>query len=525
MEKYILGKVVDIHNRTIFAAKISIEGENIKEIISISENKLSGNEGYIIPGFIDSHCHIESTMLTPAEFGRNAMLHGTIASISDPHEIANVCGIKGLEFMIKNAEHTQMKIFFTLPSCVPSVDFEATGARINTAETTTLIKKADFIGLSEMMNCPGVIHNDTEVMAKIKASLHVGKPIDGHAPSITGKELKKYIAAGITTDHETTSYAEAEEKIKAGMKIQIREGSSAKSLNQLMPLISKYPDKIMFCTDDLKSSDLRHNHINEIVRRAVTAGYDLFNVLRAATINPISHYNLPVGLLRAGDKADFIIVNNPVEFKTKTVYINGSPINDKGYIQQHEEINNFAATPVTTTDIQGGNHEDIIGIIPNSLYTKHLKSDSKKYDILKIVCYNRYQKGATPTVGYIHGFGIKKGAFGSTIGHDSHNITVVGYDDISIVKVINTIVRMQGGIAVCDGSETITLPLDIAGLMSKESIDQVASQYTKIEDKIKTLGSNLSSPLMTLSFMSLPVIPSLKITASGLFDVDKFTII
>lgn len=525
MEKHIYGKLVDIHNRTIFPARVVTEGENIKEIVQVSEDQLNGNTNYIIPGYIDSHCHIESTMLTPAEFGRNALRHGTIASISDPHEIANVCGTDGIEFMIKNAAHTPMKIFFTLPSCVPAVDFEITGAKISAAETEELIKRDDFIGLSEMMNCPGVIYKDNEVTKKIEAALAAGKPIDGHAPGVSGKELDTYVAAGITTDHEATGYTEAEEKIAAGMIIQIREGSSAKSLQEFIPLIDKYPGSVMFCTDDLKAADIKSGYINKTVRRAVAAGCDLFNVLRAATLNPALHYKLPVGLLRAGDKADFIIVNNLSEFKTEAVYINGKQVEDSGYTPPDEKINNFAAAPISASDIQNGNREDIIGVVADSLYTKHLKPGDEKEDILKIICYDRYRKNSKPIVGYIHGFGIKKGAFGSTIAHDSHNIIVVGYDDDSIIEVINTIIDMQGGIAVSDGKETTTLPLEIAGLMSGKSIGDVIEKYDKVEKKIKSLGCQLSAPLMTLSFMSLPVIPSLKITATGLFDVDKFSLI
>lgn len=522
MEFAVKGRLVDILNETIYPAEITIKEGKISTIRKIDECELNGTDKYVLPGFIDSHCHIESSMLNPAEFGRNALKHGTLASVSDPHEIANVCAIEGMDYMCRCAEKTPMKIFYSLPSCVPAIDFEIAGGVIDAATTSELIKSDRYIALSEMMNVPGVLYKSREVIAKLEAAKAVGKPIDGHAPGLSGEGLKQYVKTGISTDHEVTSLKEAEEKIAEGMMIQIREGSSAKSLDTLMPLIDKYPNSVMLCTDDYKAYDLKKGHINRMVKKAVKEGCNIYNVLRAATINPIEHYNLPVGLLHEGDDADFIVVNNLSDFKVEASYIKGVDVSKEDYTAIEECVNNFEAESIDISDIPEPDYNHIIGIVQDSLYTKHLTINDVTDRLNKIICYNRYQKRAKPASALIEGLNLRYGAFGSTVGHDSHNITVAGYDDESIVKVVEAIVEMKGGMAVWDGEQIYTLPLPVGGLMSNKSIDEVSEEYMVLHNKIKELGCSLTSPLMTLAFMSLPVIPALKLTASRLFDVDKF---
>ena len=522
MEFSVKGKLVDIVKEEIYPAEIEIAGDKIASIKRIDESELNGNEKYIMPGFVDSHCHIESSMLNPIEFGRNALKHGTLASVSDPHEIANVCGKDGLDFMCKCAEKSPMKIFYTLPSCVPAVDFEIAGGVIDAATTSELIKSDKYIGLSEMMNVPGVLYKNREVIAKLEAAKSAGKPIDGHAPGLSGEALKHYVGMGISTDHEETSIKGAEAKIATGMMIQIREGSSAKSLDTFIPLIDKYPKSVLLCTDDYKAYDLKKGYINRMVKEAVKEGCNIYNVLRAATLNAVEHYNLPLGVLREGDDADFIIVNNLSDFEVEASYIKGEEVSHLEYSHIEDSVNNFEAESITASDIPEPDFNHIIGIVQDSLYTRHLTINDVSERLNKIICYNRYHKGAKPASALIEGLNLKHGAFGSTVGHDSHNITVAGYDDESIAKVVDAIVEMKGGMAVWDGKQIYTLPLPVGGLMSNGSIDEVSEEYLVLHNKIKELGCPLTSPLMTLAFMSLPVIPALKLTASGLFDVDKF---
>lgn len=521
MSTIVKGQLVDIEKEEIYSAEIEIKEGKIFAIRKCKES-ISEEKGYILPGFIDSHCHIESSMLNPIEFARNAVKHGTIASVSDPHEIANVCGIEGLEFMRECARDTPMKIFYSLPSCVPSVEFDINGATIDAATTKQLIESGDYIALSEMMNVPGVLFGNSEVMAKLNAAKCANKPIDGHAPCLSGEELVRYIEAGISTDHEVTSIEEAEEKIAHGMKIQIREGSSAKSLDTLMPLIDKYPKSVLFCTDDYKAYDLKKGYINILVKRAIESGCNIYNVLRAASINAVEHYGVSVGLLREGDDADFIVVNNLTDFDVTATYINGNEVSNLRYRKCDKVINNFEAEEISANIIPMPDKNHIIGLVKDSLFTLHLSNEEAGNNLSTLVCYNRYQKSSTPASALIKGFNLKYGAFGSTVGHDSHNITVVGCNNDAIAKVINAIVEMRGGMAVWDGEKIYSLPLPIGGLMSNKSIDEVSAEYKVLHNKIEELGCDLTSPLMTLAFMSLPVIPSLKITPLGLFDVDKF---
>lgn len=522
MEQIIKGNLVDIYQRRVYPAAVTVVDGKIVDIVEVAASDLPLDAKFISVGFVDAHCHIESSMLTPTEYSRVAVPGGVVAIVSDPHEIANVCGVDGIEFMVSEAAKCKMKICYTLPSCVPAVDFEVAGAVIDAKLTKELMPSSNFYALSEMMNLPGVIYNDPEVIAKLDAAKSCGKPIDGHAPSATGEALKTYVAAGISTDHEAVDLAEAEEKIIEGMKIIIREGSSAKSLNTLMPLIAKYPHMLMFCADDIKGGDIIEHHIAESVARCIAAGYDLFDTIKIASTNAIDHYNLPVGKLQIGDAADFILLDNLTTFKVDAVYIDGEIFVQPQFTPTDRVINNFEALHITPQQLVVAHPEHAIGVNPDSLYTNHLKSSEVTTDLIDIVCYNRYHANRQPAVAKVHGFGLTRGAFGSTIGHDSHNITAVGCDAESITKVINAIVDMKGGIVVFDGEELYSLPLEVGGIMSAQSFDYVTEHYHQIETRIKALGCRLYSPIMTLAFMSLPVIPSLKITSSGLFDVDAF---
>ena len=527
--------LVDISNSEIYPARIETSGKKIISITKIDE-KLSG---YILPGFIDSHIHIESSMLIPTQFASLALLHGTVACVSDPHEIANVMGIEGIEFMLENANNSPFKFYFGASPCVPATPFETSGATLGIAEIKKLLKKDEIKYLSEVMNFPAVIQNEHEIMAKIQLSIDANKPIDGHAPALRGDNLNTYIDAGISTDHEAFSYEEAKEKLDKGMKILIREGSAAKNFDTLEPLIDKYYKNMMFCSDDKHPDDLKNGHINTLVIRAIKNGNNLFKVLQMACINPVQHYKLDVGCLHVNDYADFIEVKDLKNFELVRSVINGKIIMENSKVKLKKTvvktINNFHTTPKTAKDFEFTQKCDslnIIGAIENELVTDKLLMHyyskngffipKPKDDILKIAVVNRY-KNRKPFVSFIHGFGLKNGAIASSIAHDSHNIISVGCSDEEIAKAVNLIIQNRGGISAVNKTEKLVLKLDIAGLMSQESADKVADSYTRINTFTKTeLNSTLKAPFMTLSFMALLVIPSLKISDKGLFDSSAF---
>jgi len=531
------GKVVDLFQRKNFNADVFVRDGKIEKIKE-SENEY---EKYILPGFVDSHVHIESSMLIPSNFARIAVAHGTVATVSDPHEIANVMGVDGVHFMIRNGKKVPFKFYFGAPSCVPATPFESSGAVIDAQKIKQLLENEDVYFLAEMMNFPGVINDDAEVLQKIKFAHLVGKPVDGHAPGLSGKGLKKYAAQKISTDHECSTLMEAEEKIKQGIKIQIREGSAAKNFDNLFPLIHSYPDKIMFCTDDCHPDDLIKGHINKIVARAIAKGGDFFDVLRAAIVNPVKHYGLNVGLLQPGDPADFIVTSDLVHFEIEKTCINGNIVFDNGKPQfpfvKEKAVNHFNAQKIKVNDIAIKAKRDKVNVIvakDGDLFTgkEVLKASIKNqeivadvnHDILKIVVVNRYTT-AQPVVGLIKNFNLKKGAIAGSIAHDSHNIIAIGTNDDDIVNAINTIIETKGGIVACDKDDMEMLPLDVAGLMSREEAEQVAKKYDKVSQKAKDFGSKLNAPFMTMAFMALLVIPELKIGDKGLFDVSKFEFI
>jgi len=534
MSSEICGKIVDVVKREVYNGKLIIENGIIKDILK-SNNEY---QDFILPGFIDSHIHIESSMLVPSEFASLAVKFGTIATVSDPHEIANVLGLKGIEFMISNGNSTPFKFFWGAPSCVPATNFETPGATVNANDIKILFEKYHLLYLSEVMNYPGVIYNDEEVHKKINVAKSYNLPIDGHSPGLRGENLKKYISAGISTDHECFSLDEALEKINLGMKILIREGSAAKNYETLKSLIKTHPESVMFCVDDLHPDDLLHGHINLLVKRALNDGFDLFNVLRCCSYNPVKHYNLNVGLLQKGDPADFIIVNNFNDFQVQSTYINGTCVyeNNKVNISKAkvELVNKFNAKHKTLNDFilpATSNLIRVIEAIDGELITNEIIekamivsdtviSDPNR-DILKLVVVNRYSD-TKPAVAFIKNFGLKYGAIATSIAHDSHNIVAVGTNDNYLTKAVNLIIEYKGGMCFYSDNEKEILPLPIAGIMTDENGNKVAEKYQRLNELVHKAGCQLKAPYMTLSFMALLVIPKLKLSDKGLFDGEKF---
>ena len=548
----IIGNLIDIKNRKIFSAEIVVEGQ---KIISITSMPGLNSTNYILPGFIDAHIHIESSMLVPSEFARLAVVHGTVATVSDPHEIANVCGMRGVEFMIRNGNTVPFKFYFGAPSCVPATKFETAGAVIDANGVHELLKREEIVYLSEMMNFPGVLYEDEEVMKKLAFAKQCNKPVDGHSPGLRGEAAKKYIDAGITTDHECFTKEEALDKLQHGMKIIIREGSAAKNFEVLIDLLNGHPGKIMFCSDDKHPDSLVEGHINQLCSRAVAKGIDVFNVLEAACINPVHHYNLSVGLLKVNDFADFIVVKDLENFDVLQTYINGQLVAENGKTRivrpgqkgidsetsDTKEVNNFNCLKKRKVDFEvkainslaadGG--IPVIEALDGQLITNKILTSARNNngilesnvdeDILKIVVVNRYHE-APVSKAFIKNFGLKKGAIASSVAHDSHNIVAVGVDDESLCQAVNLVIENEGGVS-CVGNKDMILPLPVGGLMSKDDGYVVAEKYAAIDQAAKDLGCTLSAPFMTLSFMALLVIPQLKISDLGLFDGDEFKLI
>ena len=530
----ISGHIIDITNRNTFKGIVHFDGDKVTKIESADEV----TDQYILPGFVDAHVHIESSMVVPSEFARMAVVHGTVGTVSDPHEIGNVLGVEGVEYMIENGQKVNFKFNFGAPSCVPATTSETAGAEITPADVEYLLRKPEVKYLAEMMNWPGVLFKDEVVYEKLAIAQKLGKPIDGHAPGLKGDQAKDYIAAGISTDHECFTAEEALDKLKHGMKIAIREGSAAKNFEALIPLLSDHADMIMFCSDDKHPDNLEEGHIDQLVKRALAKGHDLYDVLKAACINPVEHYNLDIGLLKEGDFADFIIIDNPDNFNVKATYINGEQVADGGktLIERVENsvINNFDCEPVSVAQIKVKAETEqvhVIEALDGQLITNCLNMPVKTdgdgnaisdtdADVLKMVVVNRYNP-APPAVAFIKNFGLKEGAIASSVGHDSHNIIAVGVTDEAICKAINLLVEARGGVSAVSTNESQVVPLPVAGIMSAEDGYEVAKAYSSIDALSKRMGSTLNSPFMTLSFMALLVIPSLKLSDKGLFDGDK----
>ena len=558
----VTANVVDISNRRLELATVHVEDGRIVDIAPVSEVRVSESSGdsqsaalsndpptrspstYLLPGFIDAHVHIESSMLVPTEFARTAVLHGTVATVSDPHEIGNVLGVSGVETMLDNAAQSPFKFYFGAPSCVPATSFETAGASISVAEVEALLHDPRIHYLSEMMNFPGVLSGDEECLAKIKAAHQQNKPVDGHAPGLRGDLAAQYIAAGITTDHECYTKAEALDKLKCGCKISIREGSAARNFDALVSLLGEYPDQTMLCSDDKHPDELLLGHINLLVRRAIAHGIDLFDALQAACLNPIQHYQLQVGQLRIGDPADFIEVDSLTEFNVLRTWIDGRLVAEQGRTTidriEPQIVNHFVATHVTpeqlvvTADESKSAKIQVIKAVDGQLVTGRLTVKPTieegqvcvniKQDILKLVVMNRY-RSAPPAIAFIKGFGITRGAMASSVAHDSHNVIAVGTSDDELATAINAVMDSDGGLSAIshpDGDRWV-LPLPIAGLMATGTCEEVAHAYLELDRAVKSWGSPLRAPFMTLSFMALLVIPELKLSDLGLFDgMDRY---
>jgi adenine deaminase len=528
------GNIVDILNKRIFKGEVCIENGQISAIREVNHEV----ENYILPGFVDAHIHIESSMVVPSEFAKIAVLHGTVATVSDPHEIANVLGVKGVYFMIENGKKVPLKFNFGAPSCVPATSFESAGAVINADDIKLMMENPDINYLAEMMNYPGVVFDDEEVLQKIEHAKNNNKPIDGHAPGLRGKDVTKYITAGISTDHECFTYEEAQEKLQKGMKILIREGSAAKNFEALIDLLPVHFENMMFCSDDKHPDDLLIGHINQLCERAVAKGMDIFKVLQVACVNPVNHYNLEVGLLQQGDAADFILVDNLKEFNVLETYINGELVakNGKSFVKSvpFEVLNNFNTDTKKIADFRLASSSEKIRVIEaldGELVTNNIEADSliidgnlvsnTATDVLKMTVVNRY-KNEIPSIAFIKNFGIKEGAIASSVGHDSHNIIAIGTSDELICRAVNLLIKHKGGICALNNTTEKIVALPVAGIMSDQPAEIIGNAYAELDAMVKDMGSTLSAPFMTLSFMALLVIPSLKLSDQGLFDGNSF---
>ncbi len=530
----IQGQIVDIPNRRIYKGEISFKNGKIDSIIEKDHPETQ----FILPGFVDAHIHIESSMLVPSEFAKIAVTHGTVATVSDPHEIANVLGVQGVEFMIENGNKVPFKFNFGAPSCVPATSFESAGAVIDSEDIKMLLQNPEIKYLAEMMNYPGVLFQDEEVIKKIAWAKYYNKPVDGHAPGLRGKDISTYIAAGITTDHECFTFEEGLEKLQKGMKVIIREGSAAKNFEALIDLLPDHHENMMFCSDDKHPDDLLVNHINKLCARAISKGMDIYNILQAACINPVVHYNLDVGLLQEGDSADFIIVEDLIEFKTLQTFIDGILVYSEGVSNiksvPFEILNNFNTNKKKVADFKFHSSSEKIRVIEalegelvtNELIEYSLIADGNlvsntETDVLKMTVVNRYQN-QKPAIAFIKNFGLKEGAIASSVGHDSHNIIAVGATDEAICKAVNLLVEAKGGICAVSNSEEKVVPLPIAGIMSDQDGETIGKDYALLDKMAKEMGCTLNAPYMTLSFMALLVIPSLKLSDKGLFNGNIF---
>ncbi len=530
----IQGNIVDIQNRRIFKGEISVENGKITSIKETSHTI----ETYILPGFVDAHIHIESSMLVPSEFAKIAVIHGTVATVSDPHEIANVLGVKGVDFMIENGKKVPLKFNFGAPSCVPATSFESAGAIIDSDDIKLMMENPDIKYLAEMMNYPGVLFDDEEVLKKIQHAKNNQKPIDGHAPGLRGNDVSKYIAAGISTDHECFTFDEAQEKLQKGMKVIIREGSAAKNFEALIDLLPEHFENMLFCSDDKHPDDLLLGHINQLCERAIAKGMNIFEVLQVACVNPVKHYNLDVGLLQKDDFADFIVVEDLQKFKVLETYINGELVakNGQSFVKSvdFEVLNNFNTDFKNSSDFEFKSMAKKIRVIEaldGELVTNEIKAESLikegnlvsniDNDVLKMTVVNRY-KNAKPSIAFIKNFGIKEGAIASSVGHDSHNIIAVGVSDEAISKAVNLIIKNKGGVCAVTTSEEKIVSLPVAGIMSDKSAIEIGKSYAELDKMAKKMGSTLRAPYMSLSFMALLVIPSLKLSDKGLFNGDSF---
>lgn len=583
----IIGHIVDIPGRRIYDGVLHVaEGhiQAIEPLESTANEAMQASMPYIMPPFVDAHIHIESTLLTPRHYARLAVAKGVTCAVADPHEIANVLGVKGIDFMIDDSKSVRFHFHFGAPSCVPSTPFETAGSKLDAKDIAKLLKREDIYGLAEMMNYPGLLAGDKEVLAKLEAAKKLNKPVDGHAPGLRGELAKKYIDAGISTDHECTKLQEAEERIKLGMKVLIREGSAACNLDELCSLLASHDKDLMFCCDDLYADDLVKGYIDEMVKRAIAKGMPFWNVLSAACTTPLRHYGLPHGTLEAGSPADFICVDNFRNLNVLRTFVDGMEIynSEEGVLEDNfcptstikstsakAEVSKSTSATIADSNVTGSDH-GTPGLLPNCFHARTLRTEDlivvpqsdkmrcivaqeaqlyttcrtvrpliieatgkdgkvlrnvisdPQHDVLKLIVLNRYDKEAQPAIAFIKGFGLKSGAIASTIAHDSHNIIALGCSDEEIVHAVNQLVQAKGGLCICNGSQKQVLPLPVAGIMSPENGEEIARQHQALRKKAHELGCRFPTPFMTLAFMALPVIPELKLTDKGLFDSEKF---
>lgn len=528
----IKGNILNVFTDEIYPGEIKIEHGIIE---SIKEVNADFND-IIVPGFIDAHIHIESSMLTPSRFAEIALRHGTTSVIADPHEIANVMGMDGIDYMIDDAKKTPLKYYFTAPSCVPATKFEKSGATISPNIIDNLLSRPEFVALGEVMDYNAVISNEKSILEKIKIAKKYHKPIDGHAPLLSGKNLQKYVKHGVITDHESTTKKEVAEKKRMGMKIMIREGSESKMLEKLI-----YSNCDFIVSADLKPEDLINGHLDKCLRKAVDYGMDPYEAIKLVTINPAEHYNLNAGSISPGKSADLVFIDNLRDFTVKRVVINGNTI-----FKKQKLLFRANPRPIDTTlhvsltkpedfDLKAQNpaHKsatvNLINVSDNTIITKQSSaklSIQKKTiipsvfeDILKISVVDRYG-GNTISNGFVKGFGIKNGAIASSVSHDSHNIIVVGTNSEYMSRATNHLIENKGGLAAISNQAKLDVTLPIAGLMSDKPAKVVANNSAKLNELVSNMGCELSSPFTSLSFMALPVVPEVKMTTNGLFNVN-----
>ena len=534
----ISGTVIDVINRRMFGGCIEV---GVDGRIRAIRAEAHPQPGYILPGLVDAHVHVESSMLCPAAFARSAVCHGTIAAVTDPHEIANVLGMAGVEFMVTEAARTPFHFAIGAPSCVPATPFDTAGAVLDAAAVARLLDRANISHLAEMMNVPGVLTGDDEVMAKLDAAHRWGKPVDGHAPDLRGKEMQRYLQAGISTDHECLSEEEAMEKAAAGMHILLRRGSAARSFTTLLPVLGRFPEQCMFCTDDLHPDALLQGHIDVLVRIALAEGFALFDVLRAASLNPVRHYGLKMGLLQVGDPADWIEVDNLQAFRIRRTVLGGQVVAQDGVarLQAHQPLsmpNHFRLQPLQVEQFalpaRSGQCR-VIGLRDGDLFTEEilcwpttgegLVLSNPGRDLLKLAVCNRYAEASEPALALVKGLGLQSGALAASVAHDSHHLICVGSDDALMARAANAIINCGGGLAAVNGQgEMALMPLPVAGLMTTEQCEVAAEQYRQVTAMARSCGCRLGAPFMALSFLALPVIPELKLTDRSLFDARLF---
>ena len=541
--------IVNVFSGEIIPGSIAVAKGYIIGFGSYPAKRVVNMKGrFVAPGFIDAHVHIESSMSCPTEFARSVLPHGTTTVAADPHEIANVLGAEGIGYMIDSSKDQPVNIYFTLPSCVPATDMETSGAKLGADDLLPFMDNCRIIALGEVMNFPGVICRDNEVLRKIEGMKKQIKPVDGHAPGLTGRDLYAYISAGIFSDHECTTEKEAKEKLNAGMHIMIREGTGAKNLEDLLPIINRQTARrVMWCTDDRHPHDIiKEGHIDYIVRSAIRMGLDPVIAIQMATINPAEYFGLNhVGAIAPGRQADLVVfsdIKNPV---IEEVYFRGNLAAKEGKmlpeIKRPAPLNIRSSMNIDIAKIDFSipalsRQARVIEVISDQIVTgqslikvavsgNSAVSDIKR-DILKIAVVERHKGTHNTGMGFARGFGLKQGALASSVAHDSHNIIIVGTNDEDMKTALEAVVKMGGGLAAAgNGKILAALPLPIAGLMSLQPLKTIKEKLDNLINISREFGSSLSDPFMTLSFLALPVIPELKITDKGLVDVSKFRIV